>query len=193
MKDTEGLRALARERRRAPRHGIRRWEEMVESGREKCAATSGIASDATSRQYFEQCTNLKRSPISVWFLHVLLGVERSLAEVRNDRQGALTSSQLAGIERSYHYLSGAVALLDQQTWDNGDLLLASRVSLLDAPQPPARPDAPKVKLSPDDVLKVHSPLVSEDLANTAGVAGANELDLLDKKNKLAARRKAAGH
>ena len=193
MKDTEGLRELARLRRLAPERGVRRWDSMVELGRKKCAASSGVDDSASLRQYFEQCTNLKRFPTSVWFLHVLLGVERNMQALRPEVVCHLTQAQHAvAVERVYHFLSGALALLDQHAWDGGDLVIASRVSLLEPPQPPARPDAPKVKLATDDVLKTHGPLVSERLANTAGVAGGNELDLLEKQTKLKARRKTAG-
>ena len=193
MKDTEGLRELARLRRLAPERGVRRWDSMVELGRRKCAASSGVDDIASLRQYFEQCTNLKRFPTSVWFLHVLLGVERNRQALRPEVVCHLTQAQHAvAVERVYHFLSGALALIDQHAWDGGDLVIASRVSLLEPPQPPARPDAPKVKLAADDVLKTHGPLVSERLANTAGVAGGNELDLLEKQTKLKARRKTAG-
>ena len=72
-------------------------------------------------------------------------------------------------------------LLDQFAWDAGELHVASRVSLLSQPQPPARPTAPEVVLSAEDSLKVHGPLIPAPLAGVASVAAGEELNLLDKR------------
>jgi hypothetical protein len=45
-------------------------------------------------------------------------------------------------------------------------------------------------VAPEDVLKIHSPLVTATLAQTAGLAAGNELDLLEQKKKTEERLKA---
>ena len=188
MKGTKGLRRLARMRERAPLRGTRRFDGIVALAQQKAASQSGISGEATVRQYFEQCTNLKKYPVGVWFLHSLLEIEAALRPLRDPE--APEQTRLAS-EKAYHVISGSLSLLDQFAWDSGELHVASRVSLLGQPQPPARPTAPKVVLAAEDALKVHGPLIPASLAEIAGVAAGEELDLLDKKQKTEERLKKA--
>ena len=161
---------------------------MIQTARKKSNLRAGGTGDGAGLEfYFENRTDLKRHQLGVWFLHVLLRLEPIIEQLSEHAAEGSPEEARTLTHEAYHWLSGAVAFLDQTSWDEGTVALASKVSLLDPPALTIKADATRAQRSTQD-NEAHAPLVDSRTVDIAGSAMGDSQQLKDRTAKYLAGR-----